>query len=74
MTLEKAYKKATEHIDRTEIDHCVEVSGGWVFLGKLFMQAIYIDDNGIRGLSPSLEKDKEILSEAERKIKSGDFY
>ncbi len=74
MNVSEAYKKAIKYLGRSKIDYCVNVRGGWVFLGQMFPQALYIDDNTVKGLSPHLDKDKGILREAQEKIKNGDFY
>ena len=70
----EAYKKVLRRVPKKDIDYLVNVNNGWVVLGKELSQPLYMDDNVFRGLSPSIQKDNEILVIANKKIKDGDFY
>ena len=74
MTAIEALKAAQKCVNPVDIDYCVSVGNGWVILGKPIPQALYVTEDRIRGLSPSIRDDEKIVAEAMRKIERGDFY
>lgn len=74
MTIEKAYSIARKYIDPIEIDYCINVKSGWMFIGANLVQPLYITEKSIKGLNASVESDADMIKIAYEKIKNKDFY